>query len=70
MDTSNYSDIIRLCSSENECNKVQLILKKIDPENNPSVPDPYYGKEDGFEKIYRLLEKACSRIISEIMINE
>jgi protein-tyrosine phosphatase len=70
MDTSNYSDIIRLCSSENECNKVQLILKKIDPENNHSVPDPYYGEEDGFEKIYRLLEKACSRIISEIMINE
>tara|TARA_B100000767_G_scaffold99229_1_gene95155 strand:- start:58 stop:510 length:453 start_codon:yes stop_codon:yes gene_type:complete len=70
MDTNNYRDIIRLCSNEKECNKVQLILKKIDTENNPSVPDPYYGEEDGFEKIYRLLEKACSKIISEILINE
>ena len=70
MDTSNYRDIIRLCSNEKECNKVQLILKIIDPENNPSVPDPYYGEEDGFEKIYRLLENACSKIISEILINE
>ena len=70
MDTSNYRDIIRLCSNEKECNKVQLILKKINQENNPSVPDPYYGQEDGFEKIYRLLENACSKIMSEIIINE
>ena len=70
MDTSNYRDIIRLCSNEKECNKVELILKISDPENNPSVPDPYYGEEDGFEKIYRLLENACSKIISEILINE
>jgi protein-tyrosine phosphatase len=70
MDTSNYRYITRLCSNEKECNKVELILKISDPENNPSVPDPYYGEEDGFEKIYRLLENACSKIISEILINE
>ena len=70
MDKSNYRDLIRLCSNEKECNKIQLILKNINPENNISVPDPYYGEEDGFEEIYRLLEKACSEIISEIKINE
>ena len=70
MDKSNYRDLIRLCSNEKECNKIQLILKNINPENNISVPDPYYGEEDGFEKVYRLLEKACSEIISEIEINE
>ena len=70
MDNNNYRDLIRLCSNEKECNKIQLILKNIDPEKNTSVPDPYYGEEDGFEKIYRLLEKACSEIISKIEINE
>ena len=70
MDNSNYRDLIRLCSNQKECNKIQLILKNIDPEKSPSVPDPYYGKENGFENIYRLLEKACSKIISEIEINE
>jgi protein-tyrosine phosphatase len=70
MDTSNYRDLIRLCSNQKECNKIQLILKNIDPEKSLSVPDPYYGKENGFENIYRLLEKACSKIISEIEINE
>ena len=70
MDTSNYRDLIRLCSNQKECNKIQLILKNTDPEKNLSVPDPYYGEEDGFEKIFRLLEKACSKIIREIEINE
>ena len=70
MDTSNYRDLIRLCSNQKECNKIQLILKNIDPEKSLSVPDPYYGEEDGFEKIYRLLDKACSKIMSEIEINE
>lgn len=70
MDNNNYRDLIRLCSNKKEWNKIQLILKNIDPENNTSVPDPYYGEEDGFEKIYRLLEKACSEIISKIEINE
>jgi protein-tyrosine phosphatase len=28
MDTSNYRDLIRLCSNQKECNKIQLILKK------------------------------------------
>lgn len=70
MDTSNYRDLIRLCSNEKECSKIELILKNIDSENNPSVPDPYYGKENGFENIYRLLEKACNKIMSEIKNNE
>lgn len=70
MDTSNYRDLIRLCSNEKECSKIELILKNIDSENNPSVPDPYYGKENGFENIYRLLEKACTKIMSEIKKNE
>ena len=52
------------------CIRDRLILKKIDPENNPSVQDAYYDEDEGFEKTYRLLEKACSKIISEILINE
>ena len=70
MDTSNYRDLIRLCSNEKECNKIELILKNIDPENNLSVPDPYYGEKDGFENIYSILEKACPKIINEIEVNE
>lgn len=68
MDTQNYKDIIRLCSNEEECNKVNLILNSIDKEKRLSVPDPYYGDQDGFENIYLLLKSACEQIIKDIRI--
>ena len=69
MDTSNYKELLRLCSNEKECYKIALIL---DDENqkNLSVPDPYYGQEDGFIKIYNLLEIACQNIIDKLQNNE
>jgi len=35
------------------------------PGEFKSVPDPYYGGEQGFKNIYNMLEKACERIISK-----
>ena len=67
MDTQNYSNILKLCSSENECNKVELILKSINEHGRLSVPDPYYGGKDGFEKIYKLLHSACEKIVADLI---
>jgi protein-tyrosine phosphatase len=35
-------------------------------ENAPDVPDPYYGGDNGFEKVYRMVERTCRRILDEI----
>ena len=66
MDTQNYRDLLRLCSNEEECNKITLILSNINKEERLSVPDPYYGGNDGFEHIYKLLYSACEKIIVEL----
>lgn len=66
MDSSNYSDVLSLARNENDKNKVDLILNKAFPNENRSVPDPYFGGEQGFENVYQLLDKACDQIISEI----
>jgi len=65
MDESNYSDIISLAQNETDSNKVHLILNKIYPNQNMSVPDPYYGGDDGFENVFNLLNEACDKIIDE-----
>ncbi len=65
MDTQNYRDLLRLCSNEEECNKVALILNVLNKEERLSVPDPYYGGKDGFENIYRLLYSACEKIVAD-----
>ena len=65
MDRQNYHDIIKQATSEFEKKKVKLILNEINI-NIDSVPDPYYGGENGFNKVYKMLDKACEKIIFNI----
>jgi len=66
MDTNNYTHLISLANNETERNKVRLILNEVNPEKFESVPDPYYGGDDGFQNIYNMLNDACNKIISQI----
>jgi protein-tyrosine phosphatase len=66
MDMSNYRDIIALAENEEEKQKVSLILNEIFPDENVEVPDPYHGGNDGFQKVYRMLDEACEVIAQKI----
>lgn len=66
MDKSNYNDIIYLAGSEEHRNKVNLILNELDPGSNKSVPDPYFGGEEGFQQVYDLLDRACDKILDKV----
>lgn len=66
MDVSNYTDILSLASTEEEKEKVIMILNESYPEEDRNVPDPYYGGEMGFENVYRMLDEACNVIASKI----
>ncbi len=68
MDNSNLKDILQLAPNENAKSKVHLILNELYPNENKDVPDPYYGQNDGFEKVYNMLDEACSNIAKKIMI--
>ena len=64
MDMSNYKDVLAQARNEEDRKKVSLILDEIFPGENVEVPDPYYGGNDGFGKVYDMLDKACD-IIAE-----
>jgi protein-tyrosine phosphatase len=66
MDTENYQNIIALTEVEEERKKVQLILNLSQPNSNMSVPDPYFGGDEGFENVYQLLDAACNQLIQEL----
>lgn len=34
---------------------------------SPEVPDPYYGGEDGFERVLDLLEDACAGLLEDLL---
>lgn len=66
MDEYNYHDICSMARTEEEKQKVGMILNKVYPGTNMSVPDPYYGGEEGFENVYQLLDQACDRLIKDL----
>lgn len=66
MDSSNYSDVAALARNEKDLQKVELILNRVYPNSNMSVPDPYFGGEQGFENVFILLDKACDVIAESL----
>ena len=66
MDTNNSAHLISLAETEKERNKIRLILNEINPGACESVPDPYYGGENGFQNVYNMLNEACDKIVKNI----
>ena len=66
MDSSNYGDVIEVARNKSDKKKVELILNVLYPDSNMSVPDPYYGGEQGFENVFMLLEQACEVIADSL----
>ena len=62
MDSRNYANIISLARDEKDRNKVDVILNESNPKSFQSVPDPYYGGDNGFQNVYKMLEEACDII--------
>ena len=61
MDTNNYAHLISLASSKTERKKIRMILNEINANAYQSVPDPYYSGGNGFQDVYKMLDKACEK---------
>ncbi len=70
MDSSNYTNVIDLARNKNDINKVELILNRVHPKSNMPVPDPYFGGEEGFQKVFDLLDNACDVIVEQLQSNK
>ena len=65
MDKNNYNHLISLAENAKDRQKINMILNEINPGLYESVPDPYYGGNDGFQKVYNMLDKACEKIANK-----
>ena len=68
MDKENYQDVLRHAKSEEQRQKIQLIMDFVHPKSYAIVPDPYY--DNSFELAYQLLDKACDAIVETYTKNE
>jgi len=67
MDGQNYKDVIVQTNNEEAKTKVKLILDELFPGENVDVPDPYFGLQDGFEKVFDMLDMACDTIAEKLL---
>lgn len=62
MDLENYNDLKEACPKVYQ-DKIKMFLTYASNNSVVSVPDPYYGGEDGFEDVLDLVEDGCSGIL-------
>lgn len=67
MDQSNYDNVVKLATDENDRSKVKLILDKASQATLREVPDPYWGTEQDFEEVFNILDDVCKKIASELI---
>ena len=58
MDDDNYEALISKCPDEHK-NKISYLLDYATEVNFREVPDPYYGGQNGFERVLNMVESAA-----------
>jgi protein-tyrosine phosphatase len=66
MDRENLNHLKELARSEADLAKVSLLLEAANmPEEE--VPDPYYGGDDGFIHVFRMIDRATDRLLESLL---
>lgn len=66
MDASNLSNVLSLARTEADRKKVSMILDELFPGEKVDVPDPYFGLENGFDSVYKMLDEATANIADRL----
>lgn len=67
MDASNYRDVTALAPNDKLKAKVKLMMDELYPGQNVDVPDPYWSEQDGFDKVYDMLDEACTIVANKLI---
>ena len=66
MDDSNYRNILAVDRSGQYAHKVKRMCEFCQTHPDREVPDPYYGRADGFDYVIDLLMDACGGLLQEL----
>ncbi len=66
MDYSNYENVGKIARNNVDMKKVDLLLNQLYPGENQSVPDPYFGGEEGFDQVYNMIDAAVNAYLKKL----
>ncbi|NJN24980.1 MAG: low molecular weight phosphotyrosine protein phosphatase [Cyclobacteriaceae bacterium] len=68
MDKSNFNHLQNLRATGGTAKAKLLLMRDFDEVGKGlDVPDPYYGGDDGFDKVYQMLDRSCRKLLDEIV---
>ncbi len=67
MDRSNLSALQRMAPPDGAA-RLDLVMSLAPDYGLDEVPDPYYGGDDGFQRVIDMLESAADQLIAELNV--
>ena len=58
-------DIKRIAKKKFDPTKVDLLMNELYPGKDIDIPDPWYGPEPGYHKVYKIIDEVCDAIIKK-----
>lgn len=66
MDRDNYETLMWMSGDSEDEKKKIMMFRDFDPNGSGSVPDPYYGGREGFEKVFKMCERTCRSLLDKL----
>ena len=66
MDASNLANMLKLAPDSGSATKARLVMDHAPDHLEREVPDPYFGGDEGFDHVYRMLVEACNAVLDEV----
>ena len=67
MDRQNHRNLLQMARDAEERGKIHLLRAfEPTPGGDQDVPDPYYGGDDGFDRVFDICEVGCSGLLEHI----
>ena len=67
MDKANRNALKKLAHDKTEKEKIELLRNyDADSPRDASVPDPYYGGQNGFEEVLDICEAGCRGLLTQV----
>ncbi len=65
MDNSHFQDLKQRCP-EPLLERLGMFMSYATGTKIPEVPDPYYGQQDGFERVFNMIEDAGKGLLTKL----
>ena len=59
-------DIRQMSGDRFQEKKIKFFLEELQPGEKADVPDPWYGDEDGYIDVYKLIDETCDAIVKNV----